>query len=112
MTLAAMTHPSQVCTTLILKFWNRNIPRGLLLLNNSSRKNPAAVGGSTSGIVRIPSASAFFAGGNFTTFSAVNMPAKKQIIVAAIPVFKEIYKGLQSKFFKTAMIVYSTSVLK
>ena len=69
-TVAAMIHPSHVCTTLIPKFSNKKIPNGLLLLKISNRKKPATVGGSTIGKVSIPSIIAFFPGVVFTTLRA------------------------------------------
>ena len=68
--VAAMIHPSHVCTTLIPKFSNKKIPNGLLLLKISNRKKPATVGGSTIGKVSIPSIIAFFPGVVFTTLRA------------------------------------------
>ena len=121
-TVAAMTHPSQVWTTLNPNSSNRNSPKGLLLLNKSRRKKPATVGGSTMGRVRIPSMTAFFPGDAFTALRAANIPRKNEITVATIPVFMDIYKGLQSRSFKISMIssivsvssacFYSTSVSK
>ena len=109
-TIAAITHPIHVCTTLKPNSSNKNAPTGLLLLNNNSKKKPATVGGITIGSVKIPSSTAFFPGEAFTAFPAANIPRKNEITVAATPVFKEIYRGLQSRFFNisvTSSIIYT-----
>ena len=62
------------------------------------------MGGSTIGRVRIPSMTAFFPGEAFTTLRAANIPKKKEITVATIPVFMDINNGLQSSSFKISMI--------
>ena len=81
------------------------MPIGRRLLNNSKRKNPATVGGSTIGNVRNPSAIAFALSPARTTFRAANKPRKKEITVATIPVLKEINNGVQSRFFTISIIV-------
>ena len=93
-TVAAMIQPAQVCTTLMPNCSYSRIPNGRLLLNRRSRKNPAAVGGSTIGSVRIPSAIAFTFGPALITFLAANRPRKNENIVATIPVFNDTYNGL------------------
>ena len=87
MTVAAITQPSQVCTTLKSNCSNRNDPSGLLLLNKSSRKKPAAVGGRTIGSVRMPSMTAFFRGDAFTALRAAN------ILIAGKTVVIRTYNG-------------------
>ena len=93
-TVAAMIQPAQVCTTLMPNCSYSRIPNGRLLLNRRSRKNPAAVGGSTIGSVRIPSAIAFTFGPALITLLAANRPRKNENIVATIPVFNDTYSGL------------------
>lgn len=95
MTAAAITHPFQVCTTLKSKLSSKNFPNGLRRLNIRSRKKPATVGGSTSGIVRIPSRTALDTGFSFMIFLAQKIPKKNAMTVATKPVFKEIHSGLQ-----------------
>ena len=90
-TAAAITQPFHVCTTLKSKFSMRNFPKGLLRLKINSKKKPATVGGSTSGIVRIPSHIALDTGFIFIILRAQKIPRKKAIIVATAPVFKEIH---------------------
>ena len=60
----------------------------------NNKMNPATVGGSTSGSVRIPSMTAFFPGGAMITLLAAKIPRKKEIQVATAPVFSEMIKGL------------------
>ena len=69
-TVAAITHPAQDCTTLMSKLPYRNAPNGRRTLNMSSRKKPATVGGSTIGSVSIPSRTAFILGPACTDFLA------------------------------------------
>ena len=70
------------------------------------------------GRVRMPSTTAFIPGDAFTTLRAANIPKKKEITVATIPVFMDMNKGLQSSSFKISIISsivfcpYSTSVSK
>ena len=109
MTVAAITQPSHVCTTLKSNCSNRNSPSGRLLLKRRSRKKPATVGGSTMGRVRMPSMTAFFPGVVFTTFLAANIPRKNEINVATTPVFSDIKSGLQSRSFNICMISSITS---
>ena len=97
-TVAAIIHPNQDCTTFMLKVSYRKLPRGLRLLNRISRKKPATVGGSTSGSVRMPSSTDFAAGPRLITLLAANIPKKNEMAVATAPVFREIHSGLQSSF--------------
>ena len=77
-TAAATTQPFQVCTILISKLSRRKLPKGLFRLKISSRKNPATVGGSTSGRVRIPSSTALAPGFSFMIFRRKIFPEKKR----------------------------------
>lgn len=90
----------------------------LLVLKMSNGKNPATVGGSTSGSVRIPSSTALRPVFAFSTFLAAHIPRKNDTIVAAIPVLIEMKSGLQSSPARICLIssisflFYSTFVSK
>ena len=89
-------HPSQDCTTLIPNCRYSSIPSGLRLLNRSSRKKPATVGGRTIGSVRMPSRTDFLPGPAYIRRLAARIPRKNERIVATTPVLREIHSGLQS----------------
>ena len=102
---AAITQPFQVCTILISKLSSRNAPNGRLRLNSKSRMKPATVGGSTRGMVRIPSSMPLEKGFIFITSLAKNIPRKNAITVAVKPVFNEIHKGLQFISARNSLIL-------
>ena len=103
-TMAAMTQPVQVCTTLMSKVLSKNMPKALLLENIRSRMKPATVGGSTKGMVNRPSTKALVPGFNLMTFLAVYIPKKKDMMVATIPVLRDMMRGLQSSSLSTSMM--------
>ena len=96
MTVAAITHPVQDWMIRMLKVSRRKEPKGRLTLNNNSKKNPATVGGRTKGSVRMLSMTARSRGDIRSTSYAAPIPRKKEISVAAKPVFKDMNSGLQS----------------
>ena len=100
-------HPFHVCTILKSKFSRRNFPKGLRRLKIISRKKPATVGGSTRGIVRIPSNTALVTGFIFIIFLAHQIPRKNAMVVATAPVFKEIHKGDQLISCINSLIIHS-----
>ena len=100
-------HPFHVCTILKSKFSRRNFPKGLRRLKIISRKKPATVGGSTRGIVRIPSNTALVTGFIFIIFLAHQIPRKNAIVVATAPVFREIHKGDQLISCINSLIIHS-----
>ena len=95
-TTAATTHPSHDCTTLMPNVFRKNIPTGRRLLKMSSKIRPEAVGGSTIGIVRMPSSTALPRLPAHMARRAAKIPRKKERSVAARPVLTEIQRGLQS----------------
>ncbi len=99
MTKAAMTQPGHVCTIFILNSSKRNLPKGLRRLKIKSRKNPATVGGSTKGNVKIPSTMDFAVLFSLMISLAAPIPRKNVSTVARIPVLREIKRGLQSIVF-------------
>jgi hypothetical protein len=66
------------------------------------------------GRVKMPSTTALVLGPSFKTFLAAKIPRKKQTKVATTPVFREIHRGLQSRFETISMIsdIGSRSILK
>ena len=77
------------------------------MLKIISRKKPATVGGSTRGIVRIPSNTALVTGFIFIIFLAHQIPRKNAMVVATAPVFKEIHKGDQLISCINSLIIHS-----
>ena len=89
-TAAAVMQPSCVCTSFMPNSSNSILPSGLLRLNSKSSKYPAAVGGSTSGMVSTLSAIHLARSGRRIAPYAAAVPIKNIIHVEISPVLSVI----------------------
>ena len=97
---AAMTVAPQEKAILMLKKSRKNFPSGRFTPNRYSRKNPATVGGSTRGSVRMPSRIILARPSRMlTTSHAARIPRKNVIKIDRLAVFIDIQTGDQSMAF-------------
>ena len=111
MTTAASTVAPQENAIFTLKYSRKNWPTGRFTPNTYNRKNPATVGGSTSGMVKIPSRIVFTSGWEIrTTIQAARIPIKNVNTMDRPAVLIDIRIGDQSMVILPSLFCFAEAV--
>ena len=109
MTVAAITHPSHVCTTLKIKLFKQKFPKRSSPAEQKKQEETGHCRRQHHGQGENAVNDRLLSRRRLNYFLAANIPRKNEINVATTPVFSDIKSGLQSRSFTICMISSITS---